>query len=388
MKPPLQTPLGDLLDDEGDPEALERVRRRLKASRRLPRRDLRTPMLAAAAVLVVLVGGWFALRGDEGGPLALADGTPLETVPEGRRVLTDGSALTVFDDATLDTIENDGERVLFVQGAGRVHYDIVPGGPRRWSIDAGALTVDVLGTAFTVERDGARVRVDVERGRVRVRGASVPGGTRALTAGQHVEVGAPEVASVEPEVRPEVPEPATEPEASPAEPTPAEAAEEPASERAPVAPRWRALADRGQHRRAFDALGGARGLEGATARASGVEELFALADTARLSGHPDLAVAPLERLLQRHGRSSRAPMAALTLGRLQLDALNRPADAARSLERALAGSLPARLRETAMARAVEAHARAGDATRAAVWRARYLHQYPDGRYATRMREER
>jgi len=72
----------------------------------------------------------------------------------------------------------------------------------------------------------------------------------------------------------------------------------------------------------------ARGLMNET-RQSGVADLLLLADVARLSGHPHEAVGPFERILDVCPRDAPAPLAALALGRLELDMLNVPARARR-----------------------------------------------------------
>jgi len=143
---------------------------------------------------------------------------------------------------------------------------------------------------------------------------------------------------------------------------------------------WRALADRGAYADAFAALG-ERALGEASRQSVSEDELYALADTARLSGHPRLAVTPLRRLMDEHASG----VAALTLGRLQLDALDDPRGATRSLARADALSVPAHLAETLLARRVEAHRRAGDADTARSLAAAYLRAHPEGRYADRVR---
>lgn len=149
--------------------------------------------------------------------------------------------------------------------------------------------------------------------------------------------------------------------------------------------RWRSLAERGEYAQAFDVLGGSSGIALAAERARSVDELFALADTARLSGHAELAVDPLSRVVREHAADRRAAVAALTLGRLQLDALDAPAEACDSLERALTLDLPAHLREVALARLVEAQRRAGRGERARELAGEYLERFPDGRNAARIR---
>jgi DNA-directed RNA polymerase specialized sigma24 family protein len=112
----------------------------------------------------------------------------------------------------------------------------------------------------------------------------------------------------------------------------------------------------------------------------GVPDLLVLADIARLSGHPAEAVIPLERILRDFPGDSQAPLAALALGRLELDTLDRPAKAATALTRALSLGVPRTLRQDVRTRLVEAYARAGNRTAArAAAAAAYLREYPDGR---------
>ena len=114
-------------------------------------------------------------------------------------------------------------------------------------------------------------------------------------------------------------------------------------------------------------------------RRLGVADLLMLADVARLSGHAAEAVAPLERILHDFPHDPQAPLAALALGRLELDALDRPARAAAVLNRALALGVPRSLREDVRARLVEAYARAGDRTATRAAAAVYVREFPHGR---------
>ena len=141
---------------------------------------------------------------------------------------------------------------------------------------------------------------------------------------------------------------------------------------------WRELARRGQHREAFAALG-AQGLR-REARRLGVADLFALADVARLSGHPADAVAPLDRIVSDFASDAQAPLAAFALGRLELDSLARPARAVTALNKALALGAPQSLREDVRARLVEAYVRAGDQAAARSAADAYRREFPDGRY--------
>ena len=129
---------------------------------------------------------------------------------------------------------------------------------------------------------------------------------------------------------------------------------------------------------------GADGVRREAARL-GARDLLALADVARLSGHPAEAVRPLERVLAELSDDPQASLAAFALGRLELDALGRPGRAARAFAQALELGLPASLREDAAARLVEAHAKAGDGSAAEAAARAYARAFPAGRYAAAIR---
>jgi len=145
---------------------------------------------------------------------------------------------------------------------------------------------------------------------------------------------------------------------------------------------WRELASRGQNDRAYAMLG-QDGISSEVGSAS-VDDLFALADVARLSGHPRDAVPPLERIVSDHRTDVRASLAALTLGRVQLRSLALPADAAVALDAAIARGLPSGLAEDAEALLVEAWARAHEPARARAAYDHYLHAFPDGAKRTEL----
>jgi transmembrane sensor len=123
----------------------------------------------------------------------------------------------------------------------------------------------------------------------------------------------------------------------------------------------------------------------AEAQAASVEDLFALADVARLSGHPAEAVGPLRRIVDSHGGDPRAALAGLTLGRVELKSLGRPADATVALRRAFALGVPRGLAEDAYALLVEAAARSGDRAGARAAYEQYAAQFPHGSRLTELR---
>jgi tetratricopeptide (TPR) repeat protein len=108
------------------------------------------------------------------------------------------------------------------------------------------------------------------------------------------------------------------------------------------------------------------------------EALFALADRARASGRPQAAVARLREIVDRFPRDPHAPMAAFTEGRLCLESLGRPRQAAAAFERARALANGGPLAEDALARQVEALHAAGDAAAAHEQALRYRELYPHG----------
>ena len=75
-----------------------------------------------------------------------------------------------------------------------------------------------------------------------------------------------------------------------------------------------------------------------------VSQLMQRADQARASGRPERAARALQRLLDLHPDDPQAPLAALLLGRIEMDQLHRPARAQEALRRALQLGLPQALR--------------------------------------------
>jgi transmembrane sensor len=147
---------------------------------------------------------------------------------------------------------------------------------------------------------------------------------------------------------------------------------------------WRQFAARGENQKAYAELGqGGIALE---SQSASVTDLFALADVARLSGHPKEAVGPLERILSQQSTDARAPLAALTLGRVQLRSLGAPAAAAQSLQQALTLGVPAGLAEDTYALLVESCSRSGDseATRNAY--SRFVARFPESPRAPELRK--
>jgi transmembrane sensor len=375
----IELPIKDHLRDPVDESALHRIWQqidgRLPVQRRLRRRfALGGLAMAGCAAAVLLVAG---VRRDAG-PLRFGDGRPLFAVdaPEGgaRLTLSDGSSIDLRGGARFEPLESSGTMFLAVVQRGTAAFDVRPGGPRRWQIECGLATVEVVGTRFSCERTPGRLRVSVQRGVVIVRGERVADRARRLAAGESLDVvEAPLGAEAAPaDLAPELPALDEVYAAEPAVAAPT----------APAALPWRELARGGRHGEAFATLGES-GVRRETQRL-GVADLLALADVARLSGHPREAVAPLERILTRFARDPQAPLAAFALGRLELDALDQPRKAATALERALVLGVPKSLKEDVRARLVEAYGRAGDRAAARTAARAYLQEFPDGRERAEM----
>jgi transmembrane sensor len=371
----VELPIKDQLRDPAEEVALNRIWNQIDRRAPAARRRRRGVALGGVALAVCagLAIATFVRR--DAGPLRFADGRALAAVDAtdaaARVALSDGSALELGAGARFEPLESTGSSFIGVLQRGHAAFDVRPGGPRRWQIECGLATVEVVGTRFSCDRAPGRLRVAVERGVVLVRGERVPDRARRLAAGEAIDV---------------VVGPAPLAEATPP-PVPSHAAVAPTANREPeaaaphVAP-WQELARRGRHDEAFVALG-ATGVRRETARV-GVSDLLALADVARLSGHPREAVAPLERILSTFAHDPQAPLAAFALARLELDALDRPRRAVTALERALALGTPQSLREDVRARLVEARDRAGERAAGRLAARAYLLEFPYGRYRVEM----
>jgi transmembrane sensor len=148
-------------------------------------------------------------------------------------------------------------------------------------------------------------------------------------------------------------------------PNPAPASSSPSS--------WRPLAESGRYDEARTALKQA----GPNAVRDTTADLLLAADAARLGGYPSEAVPYLERVVRAHASDPRASLASFTLGRVLLDELGRPREAADAFAAARRAGGP--LAEDALAREVEATSRAGDTTRSRELAREYLTRYPKGR---------
>jgi transmembrane sensor len=113
--------------------------------------------------------------------------------------------------------------------------------------------------------------------------------------------------------------------------------------------------------------------------------LLAAVDEARSRGERGRAVELLRQILQDYPGDPRAPLAAFTLGRVLLNELGRPREAATAFNRVRKMAPASQFAEDALAREVEAWDRASERERARALAAEYLERYPAGRHARRVK---
>ncbi len=328
---------------------------------------------AAAAVVAALLLIIPASSGSAG-PLVLNQGSPIPSFIASSNALvqrfSDGSSLDLESNSRLRLIESSGTEVRFELQSGRARFDIVPGGPRRWQVDCGRVVVTVLGTAFLVERDDTHVAVRVERGKVSVSGEGVKNGEQKLLAGAFFRIDS----ESKEELAADLADNGATPASSPVE-DPAIQGDGTAN---PSRSNWQHHVSSGRYVEAFDEIGAER-FAALVKRSRNAEELFSLADVARLSAHPTDAAAALEVIVDRFPNDAKAGLAAYTLGRLYLEQLSAPQKAIFAFEKAAALGLPDALKEALLVKKILASRLIGD-PRADALATEYILRYPDGRY--------
>lgn len=301
-------------------------------------------------------------RGDVSGSSAsdpaagdAAPGEPPPIAVSGRKLrFRDGSiAILQSAETVLEPVSVENRRIVNVLRAGAARFEITKRPGRLFRVIAGDAIVEVLGTKFELARVGSRLRVGVLEGRVRV---SWTGGERRLTRGES-GVFPPEVASRR---RPKPEEvAAAEPGRADETPPPAPAALAPSTgPPSPAAPS-----------RADDELGA----------------LLRKADLARASGRALDAAKALRAALDKAPSDARAPLAQFRLGRLLLEDMGKPGEAAVAFARARALAPEGPLAPDALAREIESRAAAGERTTARTLARAYLTQYPNGSHAAWVR---
>lgn len=244
--------------------------------------------------------------------------TVVPRVTPHERIASD-TALPVTDDTDL---VKDADRV-YTLGKGAARFVVTHDEAHPFVVHAGDVLVEDVGTVFTVAfSDAEHVSVAVESGVVRVHH---DGKSSEVHAGEHIEVPASEVQPM------------------------------PLSDAGIDAPHTFVKRDQ---------------------KGDGVALLLSAADDARAGGRPQDAVEPLSRIVHDHPDDARADVAAFTLGRLLLEDLDRPSEAADAF--AMARSRGGPMTEDALAREATARQRAGDGDRARTLADEYLRSYPQG----------
>ncbi len=359
------------MDARWSPERQRDVWQGILHAQQLQRRN-RIAGVAGAAVatlacLVLIIRSWGAP--DAGtNPIATHPVVEAASSPELLLRLDDGSTVTaVHDSARADGTARDKvaevkpilvspQEVELRLLGGAARFSVTPDKNRQFRVLAGDVMVTVLGTIFDVALGRDQVTVSVERGRVRVEGTAT---TKELVRGER---------AVFPLHR-SAPQADNTIDLSLLETL--EKAEDRSRARTQVS--WRDLARKGDYESAFVAL---EKVKHSSVRNS-PEDLLLSADVARLSGHPSSAVAPLTQLVSGHSGDPRAPLAAFTLGRVLLDQLGRPREAANAFARARQLAPSGSLAEDSLAREVESWSRAGDIEQARSGARRYLNSYPN-----------
>jgi len=333
------------------------------ARRRRRRRLVARAALGAAAVGMAAIAAVVVTHGRRAPAVDVAGGAaaraPAVAAAPAQLRLADGSVATPLDHASALVVREDApKRVAIELARGRGHFDVAPRPERLFAVHAGDVTITVIGTAFTVERVADRIGVSVERGKVQVDWGV---GSRRLGAGESGWF--PPLAIDAPPSQPPLPS---------LSPSPSSAAVARARERARVAvARTEAAPEPAK--------------QAVPAAAETAESLLAAADAARLQGRAQDGAALLRRILNEHRSDPRAPLAAFTLGRVLLMELGQPRHAAAAFAEARALAPGGPFAEDALAREVEAWAKAGDQAKARARAQDYLRSYPTGLRAPAVR---
>jgi transmembrane sensor len=350
-------------------EGPERIARRMLHRRRFTvALDL---AVAAACAVLVFLG---SRRTMTAAPQLATAAAPAATAPAApTATFHDGSVAELLGrDADL-RVEQETPQHVVARLKGGARFRVVHNRQRTFEVQAGEVRVRVLGTTFSVvQLPSGPTQVLVEQGHVQV---AWLGGATELQAGEGGVFPPPDGGLVE------APAPAALPDdTQPSSGTGGPAAA--AGSHATIGTRktWRDYAVRGEYGQAYDELSAT----GHDVRDEAADLMLA-ADVARLSGHPEQAIAPLRRLCDRHPGDRRAPVAAFTLGRVLLDDLGRANEAAAAFEKARVLWPRGPLAEDALAREADAWARAGHTDRARAIAEQYLARYPAGRHADVLR---
>jgi transmembrane sensor len=322
------------------PEGLGARLRRWAGAQRRVRPAAALAILGAAAFALGLV----AHHARQTVPTSVAFSAPVQTL-----VLDDGSEVAPIEGTTVQLAEQTSERTTVRLRSGAAQFRIRHNPKRVFRVDAGTIQIEDLGTAFGVDHQTeGRVHVVVFEGRVAV---------LSVASGVRVELGAGDD-----RIFPITTDAIARPLAADEPPKTIEQA----SAQAP-------------------ALAGPSRVQARSRSAEDPATLLQAADHARRARHPEAAVVPLRRLIERYPKDPRTPAAAFTLGWVLLTDLGRAHEAAAAFAEAERTAPRGPLAEDAAARVAEAWQKAGDLRRAAQAARHYEESYPSGRFVTLMR---
>ncbi len=340
----------------------------LPARRRAPRarRSFALAFAMLATVILAVVGARFI-----GTPRGAIDGAVLQTGAGEKQSLElgDGSQVVLEPSTKLQLERVSGRGIQLRLEAGAMNAQVTHVDRRPFTVVAGPVEVHVVGTKFRVELDPADgdILVAVTEGRVSLTRTDGRPAPDTLGAGETWSSGAPS---------------ATPPEEATLDASSAVVTHH--SPRATARPptlskRFRAAWRDGRFAAAWSEIPTAD-LDAIIA-SSGPQDLLAIAECARMSGHPYESARAFDSLRHRFRSDPRAPLAALELGRLRLNELGAPLDAKEAFEDAIALDPDGSFREDADARLIEALEAAGLSADCAAARDRYLSVHPDGLHA-------
>lgn len=356
--------------------------------RRQRQRWLRTAGGAAvtaallAAVVWLGVGGEPTLEQSRGrAPVASAvEPPPAEPVHADIRFKDGSWARPMGRESTVLVREVSSASTVLELTRGKVLLDVEPDPGRAFIVIAGPVRVEVIGTRFSVAWQGPRVAVRVEEGRVRV---AWTGGSTHLSADED-GIFPPDGVRTTPIDDPSPSAPASASRSGPDTVGRVRRVGRPG--RREGGPRPRRRSDPRTDRAEVGETQSASSTTSADlepADKDPVHVFLEASDASRRASKPRQALLQLEAIWVLHPDDERAPLAAITAGRLHM-ALEQFEEAAAAFHRARILDLEGALAEEAWVREIEAFVRAGrmrDAQRVARG---YLEVHPRGRHSPRV----
>jgi tetratricopeptide (TPR) repeat protein len=152
-----------------------------------------------------------------------------------------------------------------------------------------------------------------------------------------------------------------------------------------ITQQWQIFAQQGEYDASLASLEANGGFEGAIDQAT-ADQLMLLVDVARVTGHRELAVEALRRVISQHGSDPLAPLAAWTLGNL-LDKAGDHEGAADAFAAYRTLSPQGDFAEDALAREIRMAVERRDESLAKGLAAQYEQAFPNGRRAQEIREQ-